>query len=115
MNGANIDSDFPGLFHINERVAFIGSWEYGFFAMVAVGATNVGSIEVNFDEELSTNTATNDVSEKVYDVPIQFEKGEEFGFFNFGSTIVIIYEAPTDIILDIQQMKRTQVGERLWM
>lgn len=40
----------PEVLHINERVCYAGSWPHGFFSMTAVGATNVGSIKVNFDE-----------------------------------------------------------------
>ena len=39
-----------GLFNHNERVVLIGSWKHGFFSYSAVGAFNVGSIEVDFDE-----------------------------------------------------------------
>jgi phosphatidylserine decarboxylase len=38
------------LFVLNERVALLGRWRHGFFGMVPVGATNVGSININFDQ-----------------------------------------------------------------
>jgi phosphatidylserine decarboxylase precursor len=39
-----------GLFNFNERAVYYGTWEHGFFAMAAVGATNVGSIKVYHDK-----------------------------------------------------------------
>jgi len=41
---------FPSLFNVNERVIYVGQWKYGFFSMAAVGATNVGSVKVYFDD-----------------------------------------------------------------
>ena len=32
-----------------------GEWRFGYFAMVAVGATNVGSISIDWEPELVTN------------------------------------------------------------
>lgn len=40
----------PEILHTNERVCYLGEWSHGFFSLTAVGATNVGSIKVNFDE-----------------------------------------------------------------
>jgi phosphatidylserine decarboxylase len=44
-----------GLFALNERVVLDGTWKQGVFHYVIVGATNVGSIVVNFDNSLQTN------------------------------------------------------------
>lgn len=38
------------LFCLNERVALTGQWQHGFFSLTAVGATNVGSIRIYFDQ-----------------------------------------------------------------
>jgi phosphatidylserine decarboxylase len=35
---------------MNERAVYSGTWEHGYFSYTAVGATNVGSIKIYFDE-----------------------------------------------------------------
>ena len=109
----------PGLFTLNERVVILGSWRYGFFSMTPVGATNVGSIKVNFDSELRTNSLTTDTAadraaEKAAERGEPYSgfaeatygganksmgghplrKGEEMGGFQLGSSIVLVFEAP---------------------
>lgn len=39
----------------NERVNLLGEWQDGFFAISFIGAMNVGSVAVHFDEMLKTN------------------------------------------------------------
>jgi len=43
------------VFKQNERVNVFGRWAQGFYFESAVGATNVGSIKLDFDKEVSTN------------------------------------------------------------
>lgn len=86
-----------GLFSLNERVAYIGSWKHGFFSMTAVGATNVGSVRVGFDPILATNTRKWELDtfyQHVWKDGVEVKKGDYFGEFNLGSTIVLIFEAP---------------------
>ncbi|KAG6021500.1 hypothetical protein E4U41_002473 [Claviceps citrina] len=110
----------PGLFTLNERVVLLGRWRYGFFGYVPVGATNVGSIKINFDRELRTNSLLTDTAadqaaeeaarrgerhvgfaEATYEnaSPVlrghALRRGEEMGGFQLGSTIVLVFEAPS--------------------
>ena len=109
----------PGLFTLNERVVLLGRWKWGFFSYTPVGATNVGSIKINFDRELRTNSLTTDTeadraaekaaaagepysgfAEATYGGASSLlkghalKKGEEMGGFQLGSTIVLVFEAP---------------------
>ncbi|KAI4940823.1 hypothetical protein J4E91_011204 [Alternaria rosae] len=109
----------PGLFTLNERVVLLGRWRWGFFSYTPVGATNVGSIKINFDRELRTNSLTTDTAadraaeeaaargqpysgfaEASYTSASRvlggysLKRGEEMGGFQLGSTIVLVFEAP---------------------
>ncbi len=112
------------LFVLNERVSLLGRWKHGFFGMVPVGATNVGSILLNFDKDLRTNvrgrrqppgTFTEAVYAKASAVlkgkPLR--PGEEMGGFCLGSTIVLVFEAPKEFAFDVQAGQKIKVGQRL--
>merc|ERR1712130_927534 len=87
------------LFSLNERVAYLGRWKHGFFSMTAVGATNVGSVKVDIDPNLATNESSwerETFHQVLWKDGVEVKKGEYFGEFNLGSTIVLIFEAPED-------------------
>ncbi|KAH7441331.1 hypothetical protein KP509_03G034100 [Ceratopteris richardii] len=87
----------------NERVVLEGSWEKGFIALVAVGAFNVGSIELKVEPDLKTNlpkllsATSSPVNFKKYgddDSGFFIRKGDELAAFNLGSTVVLVFQAP---------------------
>lgn len=86
-----------GLFASNERIcAFFdlpGPAGAEALCIVAVGATMVGKVKVNFDT-LTTNLAGATRSEREYPKgKVSLERGEEWGRFEFGSTLVLIGRA----------------------
>ncbi|KAM5238445.1 phosphatidylserine decarboxylase proenzyme, mitochondrial isoform 1-T1 [Ctenodactylus gundi] len=109
------------LFCHNERVVLTGDWKHGFFSLTAVGATNVGSIRIYFDQDLHTNSpryskgSYNDFSFVTHankeGVPMR--KGEHLGEFNLGSTIVLIFEAPKDFHFSLKAGQKIRFGEAL--
>ncbi|XP_068423096.1 phosphatidylserine decarboxylase proenzyme, mitochondrial isoform X2 [Clinocottus analis] len=116
------------LFCLNERVALSGQWQHGFFSLTAVGATNVGSIRLYFDQELQTNAprynkgSFHDRSYVAVDGQslkldgeggVALQKGTAVGEFNLGSTIVLLFEAPKDFSFSLQPGQRIRVGEGL--
>ncbi|GAB1607222.1 hypothetical protein Ahia01_001005600 [Argonauta hians] len=109
-----------GLFNLNERAMYVGLWKHGFFSMTAVGATNVGSIRIYNDHELATNTWKkpdgNDTDKYLPNEQcpgIQVGKGDLFGEFNLGSTIVLIFEAPKDFQFNVEAGQRIKYGEAI--
>lgn len=107
----------PEVLHINERVCYAGSWEHGFFSMTAVGATNVGSIKVNFDEDLRTNRRhlwrpdRYACFEHKFSNDVELKAGQDFGEFNFGSTIVLIFEAPKNSTFEVKANQKIKYGQ----
>ncbi|EEU04122.1 phosphatidylserine decarboxylase [Dictyostelium discoideum AX4] len=91
--------NIPGLFAMNERVVLTGNWKYGFYSLTPVGASNVGTIVMDFDKELSTNDQShkyhkNEFFKKQYPSSINSSKGSELAFFRMGSTVIMIFEVP---------------------
>lgn len=109
------------LFVLNERVALLGRWKHGFYSMVPVGATNVGSIVINFDKALRTNTRkmshpAHTFTEAVYSGASVLQgqpllAGDEMGGFKLGSTIVMVFEAPKNWKFDVKAGDLIKVGE----
>lgn len=82
----------PSLFAINERVITYIQTSYGLVSMVKVGAMNVGSIKVVFDDEIATNKVRLVSGHKKYSSPIMLPKGSELGRFELGSTVILLFE-----------------------
>lgn len=101
----------PRLFARNERlISYIHAGERE-ICMIKVGATNVGSIKVAYDSEITTNRRTRKkLTHKEYHPAYPLEKGDELGRFEFGSTVILLF--PPE---QIDWMVKTESGTRVQM
>ncbi len=103
-----------GLFAQNERIAAWMRARRGdaLLCMVAVGATLVGKIRLRFDAP-ETNVRGTCAEERAYPASIPLAKGQEWGHFEFGSTLVLA--APRGAVeLDAKPTgSRLRLGERI--
>ncbi len=79
-------SNTPGLFARNERLITIMETEAGKVAVVKVGAFNVSSITVTYDDHIRRNHLRH------YSPAKYVDKGQWLGTFNFGSTVILIFQ-----------------------
>jgi len=80
----------PGLFARNERVLTLFDTEFGQFALVLVGALNVGSMATVWAGDI-TPAARRAVT-RLPATATTLEKGAELGRFNMGSTVILLFE-----------------------
>lgn len=80
------------LFIENERVVMkCKTFNDKIFYIVLVGALNVGVMQLSFEPRIKTNANAHQVSMYEYS-DLYLKKGEDFGCFEMGSTIVLISE-----------------------
>lgn len=85
----------------NERLSMIGTWSHGFFSLTAIGACGIGSIVLDNDSNLQSNTMST------------VTRGQSIGHFRMGSAIVLVFEAPPDFHFSVQNGQTVKVGEPL--
>jgi phosphatidylserine decarboxylase len=83
-------NEIEGLYLVNERVVIDIASDLGAVAVVLVGATNVGSIELSFENLIKGNRGL-PFAERVYDNGKDIKKGDELGMFRMGSTVVVLF------------------------
>jgi phosphatidylserine decarboxylase len=80
----------PRLFARNERVLTLFDTAFGEFALVLVGALNVGSIATVWAGDITP--ALRRVATALPPQEISLGKGEELGRFNMGSTVILLFQ-----------------------
>lgn len=81
------------LFCVNERIV---CWLGQEAILVAVGATMVGKVKLAFDPDLTTNIKGSAGILKHYETRV-LQKGEELGYFEFGSTVVLLTQTKLEV------------------
>jgi phosphatidylserine decarboxylase len=80
----------PRLFARNERVLTFFDSAFGEFALIMVGALNVGSIATVWAGDVTP--AARRVVTTLPPQDVSLDKGEEFGRFNMGSTVILLFQ-----------------------
>jgi phosphatidylserine decarboxylase len=104
-----------GLFAVNERVVTVVDAGEELVAIVMVGATNVGRIEVSYTP-LTTNTAPwRKVMRSVltHPRPIPVSKGEKIGTFHMGSSVVVLTSRDRALTSPFSPNQTVQYGQHL--
>ena len=106
------------IFSVNERVVLSGTWAQGNIWFAAVAAHGVGNIKLSFDNKLRSNDPRTvpvycggEVRTKTLDQ--KFLHGDQIGMFKLGSTVVLIFEASTNMDWKVKQGDKVKVGQLL--
>jgi phosphatidylserine decarboxylase len=101
------------LFIENERVVLLCETTEGKkFYMVLVSALNVGVMKVSFEPRIKTDADV--VGEQVYEFKnLYLDKGDDFGCFEMGSTIVILSEKEMFQEILVETNQKVKFGDTI--
>jgi phosphatidylserine decarboxylase len=104
----------PGLFARNERLVLLFEGETGPFAVIFVGALNVGSMATVWHGDVTPRRPR-----EVTELPLPpeadrcRERGAEIGRFNMGSTVVLLFAPGSAGLAAIASGTTMRLGQRL--
>jgi phosphatidylserine decarboxylase len=99
------------LFAVNERLVLeLRRPNGGLCVVVLVGATMVGMTRLAFDD-LHTNVRRGRLTCRDYDPPVAAVAGQEMGHFEFGSTVIMIYDRRCGTLHGLPPEWAVRVGE----
>lgn len=115
VNEATV-AHFPGLFVQNERLVCHLRTDFGPAVLIFVGAMNVGSISTRWTGEIRPRSTgvVEQIGLQHVESGLTFEKGALLGWFNMGSTVILLHPPDTTMNLgDLNAGQTVQVGEVL--
>jgi phosphatidylserine decarboxylase len=101
------------LFCVNERLTTFLRTPRGPCGVVAVGATNVGRIRALYDDVVTNAKRTRRASRRLYEQPLQVEKGAELAVFEMGSTVVLLFAPGVKLAARLVPGLPVKLGEAL--
>lgn len=110
VNPAGVRS-IRGLFAKNERLIVELESEIGPCALVLVGATIVGSIRTSFGPVAANPFRRRQFGIQSEAVSIRLHRGDELGYFAFGSTVICLFPRHPTLHFRIGEGDCVQMGE----
>ncbi len=103
----------PGLFARNERIACIFDTAAGAMAIVLVGALFVGSMSLAWAGRIRPEGARGQRDLSCRDPLIALGRGAELGWFNMGSTVIVLFARGGPALVEgFLPGRSVRVGER---
>jgi len=104
----------PELFTRNERIACVFDTTAGPMAVVLIGALFVGSMSLAWAGEIRPPSRQRPRDLPVQDPFIALDRGAELGWFNMGSTVVVMFPAGGPALVgELAPGRAVRLGERL--
>lgn len=80
---------------------------------VLIGALNVGNIKIYKEAKIKTNSSSKKINTYSYKKPLFIKKGEDIGYFSFGSSVVIISEKNSIKYINHLLNKKIKFGDTI--
>ncbi len=102
----------------NERLITFLSYKDTIMACIMIGATNVGSFRVHYDKNIRTNYWNRSFYSHRYQKQNsqrpKLETGQEFGYFEMGSSVLLLFEKDSFVLAKGKQAPLpVRYGEKL--